>query len=89
VFLPLAFPCSPYDCIKPTSSLADGLCANSTEDHLGIAFEEEVEHYTCKYQQYNLTDGSVFVNGTFSQVSAHSGHSEDSNSHVQSYTYNE
>lgn len=63
VLLPLAFNCSPMECSVGRRGAENAkLCYNATGDD-GVAFEENVEPFTCPMYKFELGHGLVYVNG--------------------------
>ncbi|CAL1544815.1 unnamed protein product [Lymnaea stagnalis] len=69
VFLPMAFSCIPFTCIKGETGILSEYCVNDTMNKYDSHFVEENIFHTCNVGTYYL-DGTTFVyNGTYNELS--------------------
>ena len=73
VLLPEMFPCTPFECTVPKSEsdeVIPALCDQIVSDDgdMTVSVENNVEYYTCPYQEHILDNGSVYINGSYSQT---------------------
>ncbi|KAH9499720.1 hypothetical protein Btru_077658 [Bulinus truncatus] len=69
VFLPHAFSCIPFTCIKGETGILSEYCVNDTMNKYDSHFVEENIFHTCEVGTYYLDNTTFVYNGTYNELS--------------------
>ncbi|KAI8746592.1 chloride channel protein C [Biomphalaria glabrata] len=69
VFLPMAFSCVPFTCMKGESGILSEYCVNDTLNKYDSHFVEENIFHTCGVGTYYLDNTTFVYNGTYNELS--------------------
>uniref|UniRef100_A0A2C9L8U2 Chloride channel protein n=1 Tax=Biomphalaria glabrata TaxID=6526 RepID=A0A2C9L8U2_BIOGL len=73
VFLPMAFSCVPFTCMKGESGILSEYCVNDTLNKYDSHFVEENIFHTCGVGTYYLDNTTFVYNGTYNEFRCHRG----------------
>ncbi|XP_059164918.1 chloride channel protein C-like [Physella acuta] len=69
IFLPMAFSCIPFTCMKGESGIISQYCVNDTMNKYDSHFVEENIFHTCDVGTYYLDNTTFVYNGTYNELS--------------------